>query len=321
MSTEDAVFHAGELALQERTGVRDRIGSTGSRFIRAFMPEQHRELFVRLPTLFVGSIDGARRPWASVVFGPPGFIQAPDAQHLTINAWPLAGDPLRAQLRVGSPLGLLGIEPQTRRRNRVNGTVIDVAAQRFTIEVDQSFGNCPQYIQARAPQWVQRTQPENDAEARDGLLQARGVALIERADTFYIASAAAQARGHAGAQGVDVSHRGGKPGFVRVQEQNGKSVLLAPDFRGNFLFNTLGNIVANPRAGLLFLDYADGHVLQLTGGAEIVWDGPEVRVFAGAQRVLRVTVASSRWFESALPLRWSTPQSASQLAATGDWGE
>ncbi|HYS11750.1 MAG TPA: pyridoxamine 5'-phosphate oxidase family protein [Burkholderiaceae bacterium] len=321
MSTEDAVFHAGELALQERAGVSDRIGGAASRFIRAFMPEQHRELFEKLPTLLVGNIDGERRPWASIVFGPPGFIQTPDAQHLSINAWPLAGDPLRQQLSVGTPLGLLGIEPQTRRRNRVNGTVIDVSARRFTIEVDQSFGNCPQYIQARAPQWEQRAQPGSDMQHGEGLLESRAAGLIERADTFYIASAAAQARGHAGAQGVDVSHRGGKPGFVRVGEQNGKSVLLAPDFRGNFLFNTLGNIAANPHAGLLFLDYAEGHLLQLTGDAEIVWDGPEVRAFAGAQRVLRVTVVSSRWFESALPLRWSAPQLASQLAATGSWGD
>jgi len=265
-------------------------------------------------------MDAQRRLWASILVGAPGFIHAPDPRHLTVAAWPLAGDPLREQLVVGAPLGMLGIEPHTRRRNRVNGTVVDVKAHGFTIEVDQSFGNCPQYIQARAPQWVDRSAPPT-VRVNDGPLDPGARELIRRADTFYIASAAAQARGHAGAQGVDVSHRGGKPGFVRVTEQAGSTVLLAPDFRGNFLFNTLGNIAANPRAGLLFVDFTDGHLLQVTGRAEIIWDGPELQSFAGAHRLIRMTIASSRWFEAALPLRWSAPQSASQLAATGTWAD
>jgi predicted pyridoxine 5'-phosphate oxidase superfamily flavin-nucleotide-binding protein len=198
--------------------------------------------------------------------------------------------------------------------------VVDVSAQGFTIEVDQSFGNCPKYIQARAPQWVKRP-PAALARGNDGPLEVRDRELIGRADTFYIATAAAQARGHAGAQGVDVSHRGGKPGFVQMTERSGSTVLLAPDFRGNFLFNTLGNIAANPRAGLIFIDYTEGHVLQVTGRAEIIWEGPELQSFAGAHRLLQVTVASSRWFESALPLRWSAPEYAPQLDATGTWAE
>lgn len=103
-----------------------------------------------------------------------------------------------------------------------------------------------------------------------------------------------------------------------MTEGGGYSVLTAPDFRGNFLFNTLGNIAVYPRAGLLFVDYERGD-LQLTGSAEIAWDGPEVQAFAGAQRLLRVTVEESRWFEAALPLRWSPPEPAPQLAAPGTW--
>ncbi|HUL64033.1 MAG TPA: pyridoxamine 5'-phosphate oxidase family protein [Burkholderiaceae bacterium] len=319
MNLESGIFHPGELALQERAGVRDRIGETAPRFVRSFMPDQHRELFARLPTLFVGSVDAQRRPWASILFGAPGFITTPDARHLSIDAWPVPGDPLRENLALAAPLGMLGIEPQTRRRNRVNATVVEVSGARFTVEVDQSFGNCPQYIQARTPRWVDAARPIQPVVARDGLLDRRAAALVERADTFYIATAAARASGHAGAQGVDVSHRGGRPGFVRVTQEAGATVLLAPDFRGNFLFNTLGNIVANPRAGLLFIDYDRGDLLQVMGTAAIIWDGPEVEALTGAQRLLRVTVTRSRWFEGALPLRWSAPQPAAQLAATGIW--
>lgn len=319
MNTGLAVFHAGELAVQERTGVRERLAETASRFIRDSMPDQHREFFAQLPTLLVGSLDAQGRPWASIVFGAPGFVQSPDPQHLTVGATPLEGDPLRDRLEPGAPLGLLGIQPHTRRRNRMNGTVTDVSADAFTVEVDQSFGNCPQYIQARVPEWVTGTAPASPAEQRDSLLERHAIQLIARSDTFFIATASARAQGHGGAEGVDVSHRGGRPGFVRVTEENGHSVLLAPDFRGNFLFNTLGNIAANPRAGLLFIDYESGDLLQLTGRAEIVWDGPELVSFAGAQRLLRVTVTSSRWYDAALPLRWSAPREAPQLAGTGSW--
>ena len=132
---------------------------------------------------------------------------------------------------------------------------------------------------------------------------------------------AAPSQHAARSDGVDVSHRGGKPGFVRVDENEAGTLLTLPDFRGNFFFNTLGNIVAYPHAGLLFVDYANGDLLQLTGHAQIVWDGPELGRFLGAQRLLRVRVERSVWMPRALPLRWSPPLQAAQLAATGSWGE
>jgi predicted pyridoxine 5'-phosphate oxidase superfamily flavin-nucleotide-binding protein len=315
----DAPFHEGEVALQERAGVRDRIADFAPRFIRDAMPDQHRELFERLPTLFVGSIDGHGRLWASILAGARGFLRTPDARHLAIDALPWPGDPLHANLAVGAPLGLLGIEPHTRRRNRMNGTVTALSERGFSVQVDQSFGNCPQYIQARRPTWVAVDPGPRQATWIGAALPDPARDLVVGADTFFIASAAAQARGYGGARGADVSHRGGKPGFVRVTRVADRTVLTAPDFRGNFLFNTLGNIAVNPRAGLLFVDYARGDVLQLTGTAEVIWDGPEVAAFAGAQRLLRVTVDEGRWHAGALPLRWSAPEQAPQLAATGTW--
>jgi len=135
---------------------------------------------------------------------------------------------------------------------------------------------------------------------------------VRNADTLFIASAAAD--------GVDVSHRGGNPGFVRVTpDAAGRSVLTLPDFRGNFMFNTLGNIAARPQAGLLFVDYTSGDLLQLSGNAQIVWDGEELRSFAGAQRLLKVTLETALWRPAALPLRWSAPEFAAQLRDTGSW--
>ncbi|HEX6707891.1 MAG TPA: pyridoxamine 5'-phosphate oxidase family protein [Albitalea sp.] len=302
------MFHAGELAVQERAGVREKVAVAGTRMIRAFMPEQHRELFEKLPTLFVGSLDAQGRPWASVLAGRPGFVTAPDERHLRIAAHPEAVDPLAARLAPGTPLGLLGLEPHTRRRNRMNGTVVDADATGFGVEVDQSFGNCPQYIQAREPQWVQPA--PGPAEALGAGLNDAALRLVARADTLFIASASQRAGRRGGAEGVDVSHRGGRPGFVRAHD----GVLTLPDYRGNNLFNTLGNIAAHPRAGLLFVDYASGDLLQLTGAAHIIWDGAQLSAFEAAQRLVRVEVDQAWWRPAALPLRWSTPEFAPQLS-------
>jgi hypothetical protein len=106
---------------------------------------------------------------------------------------------------------------------------------------------------------------------------------------------------------------------VTTRRAGGPSVLVMPDFRGNFLFNTLGNIAAYPRAGLLVLDFDGGDVLQLTGTAAIVWEGAELASFAGAHRLLEVTLESGVRHVDALPLAWSAPAFARQLADTGAW--
>ena len=147
------------------------------------------------------------------------------------------------------------------------------------------------------------------------MLSASAAELVHRADTFFIATAS---------EGVDVSHRGGKPGFVRVAERDGRTVLTFPDFSGNFYFNTLGNLLLDPRAGMVFVDWGIGpeqvvDLLSLTGEADTLWDGPELAAFAGAERLLRFRVAEGVWIEHAAPLRWSAPEPAPQLAATGSW--
>lgn len=317
-----APFHAGELAVQSRVGVQEQIDQIGRRIIRDHMPDQHRQFFATLPTLFVGSLDARRRPWASMLVGRPGFISSPDDRTLHVAAAPGFGDPLREHLVAGAALGLLGIEPATRRRNRLNGAVTTVDDGGFSVRVDQSFGNCPKYIQARAPHWV--AEPADFARARPlrregAVLEAAARALIARADTFFLASAAARTGTDQRADGVDVSHRGGKPGFVRVRADAGRTLLTVPDFVGNFMFNTLGNLAVHPYAGLLFADPDSGDLLQLTGHAAIVWDGPELELFTGAQRLLQVSVDEGLWIPAALPLRWSPPEFAAQLADTGAW--
>ena len=266
-------FHPGELEAQLRAG-----GGPPGSGIRDFMTGQHRAFFEALPFVVAGTVE---RGWpaATLLSGEPGFISAPDPVTLAVAADLSASDPAQQAIVPGAAVGLLGIEFATRRRNRVNGIVSQADGKGFTLDVRQSFGNCPQYIHVRdvrpgagaAPvEALQRL----DREDRD---------LLSRTDTFFVATAArtGDARG-----GADVSHRGGPPGFVRLEGET----LSIPDYRGNRYFNTLGNLVSNPRAALLFPDFAGGGVLLLQGTAEIVWDGPEVRATPGAERLWKVRV-------------------------------
>ncbi len=123
--------------------------------------------------------------------------------------------------------------------------------------------------------------------------------MIAVADTFFVASYVDRGSGQ---RQVDVSHRGGRPGFVRVGSDG---VLTIPDFAGNQFFNTLGNLLVNPRAGLVFVDFATGDLLQLSGDAQVVLDDPQIAAFEGAERFWRFTPRRAVYRPGAVPLRWT----------------
>ncbi|AKM02228.1 pyridoxamine 5'-phosphate oxidase family protein [Burkholderia pyrrocinia] len=309
-----APFHAGELAVQQRAGVTEAAGAAGRRGIRRFMPDQHRTFFGQLPFFVLGGVDAHGQPWATLRAGAPGFVTSPDARTLRIAAPALPGDPLAGAWRPGAPLGGLGIEFDTRRRNRVNGVVRAVDGDALTIAVEQSFGNCAKYIQGRKPSFVARDGRDGDMQVAPDVSDRLGDAdraLLAQADTFFVASANTSADAGA-AHGADVSHRGGMPGFVRVDDAH---TLTTPDFSGNRFFNTLGNLQQDPRAGLLFVDFDSGDLLYVAARAEIVWDGPLVASFDGAQRVVRFHVREVRRMRAVLPFRWSAVERAPQFAA------
>ncbi|MFF7057215.1 pyridoxamine 5'-phosphate oxidase family protein [Achromobacter spanius] len=318
-------WHAGERLLQTRVGVAERMAQIGPKVIRDYMPDQHRAFFAQLPFVVMGTVDPQGDPWAGVLEGEPGFAVSPDPHTLSVAAAPDADDPLRAGLSLGQPVGLLGIELHTRRRNRMNGRIAAWDGQRFDVAVTQSFGNCPQYIQARDFSF---SRPPSlrvaTAQAETSQLDDAARALIRASDTFFVASyvdsyvgsdVGSDVDSDVGGRAVDVSHRGGKPGFVRVDG----NVLTIPDFSGNRFFNTLGNLTANPRAGLVFIDFERGDVLQVSGRAEVVLDSPEIQTFAGAERLWRVHVRRVVRRPGALALRWRFNDYAPTALATGQW--
>jgi uncharacterized protein len=316
-SRQESPFHAGEIAIQERAGVRDKMEAQGRRVIRDYLTEQHREFFAQLPFLITGTIDAQGRPWASILVDEPGFLSTPDERTLQVSSRPLFGDPITQTLAEGSDIGLLGIQLSTRRRNRMNGIVGAITPEGFSVRVRQSFGNCPQYIQART---VELSEGAKQADTPLPIHTLKTFSkpeqyMIAAADTFFIATAFCSDAANS-IQGVDVSHRGGKPGFVRLDDQR---TLTFPDFSGNLHFNTIGNLLLNPRAGLLFIDFEHGDLLYLTGTAETIWDPDEIRAFAGAERLIRFQVAEGYRVEGSLPLRWSSPDYSPFLDRTGSW--
>src|ERR1700733_14009629 len=244
-------FNRDELAAQALAGG----GPRGASGIRHFMPEQQRLFFAQLPYIFVAAIDSAGWPLATLLTGKSGFVQSADPSTLHIAALPQVGDPAAQALVPDRDIGVLGIDLSTRRRNRVNGRIVSRNAHTLAAAVGQSFGNCPQYIQRRtlAPDpRVATAAAASGAVESFGRLDEAAQAAIAGADTFFVASRSRP--GDGAAFGADISHRGGCSGFIRVDG----NVLTIPDFSGNRDFNTLGNLMAEPRASLLFLDFETG---------------------------------------------------------------
>lgn len=304
-------FHAGEQWVQSRVGVREKAEQIGSRMIHSVMPEQHREFFAQLPALLVAVSDSEGQPYASVLCGEPGFAWSPHPGLLCVEASMQADDPIAPLLQPHSPVGLLGLEWPTRRRNRLNGRILQRDAQGFSVAVAQAFGNCPKYIQAR--QW--HTAPRQPGQTLEGHgLANEWLGLVRQADTLFIASHSRDPEGG----GADVSHRGGPQGFVELG-RDGR--LWMPDYSGNRLFNTLGNLVREPRCGLLFIDFATGDLLQLQARAEVVW--PEqyaalgVSALPGAERLLALEPGHWTLRRSRLPLAFAGHDSSPFLPGTG----
>ena len=315
----ESPFHTGERQVQERLGLRDKIESFARRNVRDFMPDQHRAFYAQLPFVLIGTVDARGRPWASLLAGRPGFMQSPDPRRLEIAARPLFGDPLAETLRDGAEVGLLGIELETRRRNRLTGRIEAAGPEGFAVALRQSFGNCPQYIQTRRVEVLpQIDRPETERPlVRSDRFDERSRALIESADSLFIATAFGNDP-RVPSQGADVSHRGGKPGFVKLEDERS---FVFPDFSGNNHFNTVGNIVLNPRAGFLFLDFESGDLLTITGSAEVLWEDEALRAFAGAERLIRFRAAEVVRIAQSLPLRFAFGDYSPMLEHTGSWAQ
>jgi uncharacterized protein len=282
------VFHEGETSVQQRAGVAEQANRLGERMVDRVLDANLAAFLAAQPFVVLGS--GSM--WASILYGEPGFARALSPERVAIEAEIDDADPLARSLDGGpTAIGLLVIDPRSRGRIRLNG-VGQRTATGLEVELQEVFGNCTKYIQRRVPrEWL-----PVDGDARAGShLDAGQRALIAAADTFFVATRHPR-------RGADASHRGGRPGFVAVAEDG--AALTFPDYAGNNMFQTLGNLAVEPAIGLLFVDWVSGRTLQVSGRAELVWDESRLAAAAGARRLVDVRVEAVVERPHGSALRW-----------------
>lgn len=251
------MFHPGEQQAQQLAGFRQVRAA-----IYDQMPMQHQQFYAQLPYLLLAQCDQHGWPLAHLLMAAPGFVQALDENHLAIQRSALQRAPLVELPTEGDALAILGIDFVTRRRNRANGEVAALGPDHLVMRVQESFGNCPQYIH----QYPWRTPARgNIAVTAVPHLSLEDQDLISRSQTFFIAS------GEPGGS-MDISHRGGPTGFLRWHETGRLSF---DDFPGNRYMNTLGNLLLDARCALLIPDWQNGTALHLQGEMAIDWEAKD----------------------------------------------
>ncbi|MBN3928183.1 pyridoxamine 5'-phosphate oxidase family protein [Streptomyces verrucosisporus] len=304
MTTATGPYHRGEREAQERAGLRRKAEISG-RAIRDTVPPVAAAFLAEQRLLVAGAADERGDVWATVLTGPAGFLRAPDERSLSVAARPAPADPLASALERPARLGMLAIDTATRRRMRMNGTAHPQGGG-LLVDLDQVVANCPKYIQKRTPPGPGPGTPSAPLAARPARVR-RGDRLddgqrrlVAGADTFFVATADEHGR-------ADASHRGGNPGFLQVLTP---TRLRWPDYTGNAMLLTLGNLLVNPRAGLVVPDYATGATLHLTGTAEITWGAGAAGGPGDAEtgRAVEFTVTGVVELPGTVPAGWSPPE-------------
>jgi predicted pyridoxine 5'-phosphate oxidase superfamily flavin-nucleotide-binding protein len=289
-------YHEGEIAVQERAGVHQMSKRVGN-IIRSEIPPVAQDFLAEQQMLVASSVDAEGHAWASLLTGRPGFIQVRDATtvEIQIQAGSTRLDPIFENLQRNPAIGIVAIELASRRRMRLNGQAQILANGNILVHSQQSYSNCPKYIQARTLEVTAELPTPNPQVTQGSHLTTELQTWLEKADTFFVGSY------HPVSGLADASHRGGQPGFIKVQDSK---TLVWPDYAGNMMFNTLGNIAANPNTGLLFIDFEQVATLQLTGQAYIKWDSELQKTLPGAQRLIEFQIEQAIVIKGGQPLNW-----------------
>lgn len=287
-------FHGGEKAVQARLGAAEAAARLGPRMIRDQIPPDRAAFLAELSFLPIAAMDGDGEIRPSMAFGAPGFVSALSPRRLRLRGGVDPRDPIQGALTPGAAFGALAIDLAARRRVRINGVVEAAEAGEVILKVRQTYGNCSKYIQPRRPSpapWAEAPPPAIESAG----LSPRGREILEAAETFFLATGVP---GPMAAGGADVSHRGGPAGFIQVAPDG---AVAFPDYPGNRMFNSLGNLALNPRAGICALDFASGDLLLLRGQARILWGEAGAKTAQG----VRFEVAAETLLPQAAPLRFA----------------
>jgi len=290
-----SVFHEGERMVQKRTGMQTIADSVG-RMIQPFIPQGFDLFLERQSIVVIASTDATGSLWASLITGCPGMIQVKDPKTIEIQTPFVLQDPFISNMKHNGNVGLIVMNFEHQIRVRINGSARFTDENALRVDVEQVYGNCPKHIQMRSQTPIDRKLEPVQTSGKLAKLTLEQQQWISEADTFFIASSGPGGK-------ADASHRGGNPGFIKML---GDDAFVFPDYRGNMLFNTLGNIQINPNTGILFLDFDMGRTLQLTGRSKIVWDVSEEEKlnFPGAQRLVEFRIDGVIQLDHVIPFEW-----------------
>ena len=259
----DDIYHAGQLALQKITGEVE-IAQRRIPIVRSTLHPKSMPFIANQVLAFVGSEDNSGDIWLSLLVGEHGFISVPSNQVIKFDLAKIVSnkeDIFFSNIISNPTVGLLFHEAERRARYRAWGIASEDNGH-LNFAIRMGYPSCPKHIQR------ERIEVSDDLEAFTASYE-KGVTLDEyakewilNAHTFFICTQTKKGD-------IEASHRGGNIGFIQMLEND---ILRVPDYFGNSMYSTLGNIYENPKAALLFIDYEKGETLQLTGKAELQFD-------------------------------------------------
>lgn len=257
------VFHDGQLVVQRIAG-EEEIAIQRIPMVLDTLHTRSIPFIENQVLAFPGSEDTNGHIWLSLIVGERGFIRIPSIKEITFDLSKIVSnqeDIFFENIKSKPTVGLLFHEAQRRARYRAWG-MAHINGDTLSFDIRMGYPSCPKHIQREI------IELDNDSKVAPASYQ-KGTLLgefektwISGAHTFFIATQSKKGD-------IESSHKGGDPGFIEIQE-NG--ILRVPDYLGNSMFSTLGNMYQNPKAALLFIDYNKGETLQLSGNAALQFD-------------------------------------------------
>ena len=315
--SETMPWHAGEEHMHSITKVHMTENPTSP-----FLRPRAASMLQRFPLLAVGTVDDDGRPWATVWGGEAPFAQeigdSVVGVRMTVDA---SFDPVVQALCHGKSRGEVIQEPEGKgrmvsglsihleQRNRMKlfGRMVAGALQsqqeeegkavgqiQLVVKIEQSLGNCPKYLNCKR---IRPALPEPKLISEGPGLSPEGLDLLAKADMLFVASADRD-------KDMDMNNRGGPPGFIRVESNNPSGAIIVwPEYSGNNLYQTLGNLSTTPRAGLVIPDFTTGSVLYITGTTEVLFGASASTLLPHSTLAVQLTITSSRFVACGLPFR------------------
>ncbi|RMZ87827.1 hypothetical protein DV736_g4947, partial [Chaetothyriales sp. CBS 134916] len=322
MAFEAQEWHEGENRIHELTGIR-RDGNPNA----PFLTPRAANMVQRYSLLALGTLDEDDNIWCTVWGGQPPFMKPlaqsilaistrVDASHDPVVQALFKGKDEGEVIKTSDPgpmIGGLSIHLEVRGRVKLYGRMIAGALSasdgqgeapnhgksgevQLVVRIDQSLGNCPKYLNKK---FISSHEPSSKLSSTATHLTAEAIGVIRQADLFFVASAHAH-------EDMDCNHRGGPPGFIRVyqpQDSLAPTQIVWPEYSGNNLYQTLGNLIVTPKAGIVVPNFDTGDVLYLTGEAQVLVGADAARVIAKSKLAVSFTVTAARLVENGLPFR------------------